>query len=86
MHQEETPPLLASQYRRLWLNSADELGLIAEMLAEVLGWQPTPDAPLPDALALADQAEARIREFAPPLTTARHRSRRQPHSRPREFA
>jgi len=58
---EETPPLLASQYRRLWLDEAHEVGSIAETLAEVLGWQPTPDQPLPDALALAEVAAQRIR-------------------------
>lgn len=75
---EETPPLLASQYRYLWLESANELGLIAETLALVLGWQPTPDAPLPDALELAGMAATRIHELERVIGGARHRQPRRP--------
>lgn len=61
---EELAPLgetlLAEDYRRLWLADAHELGLIAETLADVLGWQPTTDELLPDALALAGEAVDRI--------------------------
>lgn len=60
MSQEEMPPLLAAQYRRLWLDDAHKLGLVAEILADVLGWQPTPDEIVPDALALAEEAAARL--------------------------
>ena len=47
-------------YRRLWLDSEDELGLIAEILADVLGWQPTEVEPLPNALELAEVAAQRV--------------------------
>lgn len=57
---QQKPPLMARQYRQLWLDSADELGLVAEILAEVLGWQPSPDAPLPDAVELAQAAAEHI--------------------------
>lgn len=75
---EETellPPLSAATYRRLWLDSEDRLGLIAETLTEVLGWQPTCEQPLPDPLELAQVAAARLtaREMQP-----RHRSHRRP--------
>lgn len=52
--------LTAAQYRRLWLDSACELGLVAETLADALGWQPTGDQILPDVLELAQRAVARI--------------------------
>lgn len=60
MLKQQKPPLMARQYRELWLDSADELGLVAEILSEVLGWQPSPDQPLPDALELAQAAAERI--------------------------
>lgn len=47
-------------HRALWLDAEDRLGLIAETLAEVLGWQPTESQLLPDALELVDAAAARI--------------------------
>lgn len=50
----------AACYRRLWLEDAHTLGLIACVLADVLGWQPTPDEPLPDPLELAEVAAARL--------------------------
>jgi hypothetical protein len=52
-------------YRSLWLEESAALGLVAETLADALGWQPSPDAPLPDALALAEAAAERIRRHAP---------------------
>lgn len=57
------PPLQALQYRRLWLDDAHTLGLIAEYLADALGWQPTSDQPLPDALELAQAAAERLLEL-----------------------
>lgn len=60
MLKQQKPPLMARQYRELWLESEDQLGLIAETLAEALGWQPSPDQPLPDPLELAQAAAERI--------------------------
>lgn len=59
--EEELETLLsARQYRRLWLDTEAYLGLVAECLADALAWQPTEAEPLPDALALAEQAATRI--------------------------
>jgi hypothetical protein len=74
----EEPPLPAATYRELWLDSEHALGIIAEQLADVLGWQPTTTEPLPDALALADEAAQRIATLERLLNTTRHRSRREP--------
>lgn len=52
--------LLVDDYRRLWLATAAELGLVAECLAEALDWKPTDGDPLPDALMLAGAAADRI--------------------------
>lgn len=52
--------LLADDYRRLWLATAAELGLVAECLAEALDWKPSSDTDLPDALMLAGAAADRI--------------------------
>lgn len=57
------PPLQACQYRRLWLDDAHALGMVAEILADALDWQPTTDQPLPDALTLAQIAAERIVEL-----------------------
>ena len=58
------PPLTAAQYRALWLESEDRLGLIAECLAEVLGWEQSAEQPLPDPLALAEVAAQRLAKTA----------------------
>lgn len=55
-----TVTLSAQQYRRLWLDEAHANGQIAEVLAEALGWQPTSEQPLPDALALAGAVAERV--------------------------
>lgn len=55
--------LEAHQYRRLWLDTSAELGLVAEELASALGWQPTPAEPLPNALELAQVAARRLHEL-----------------------
>lgn len=60
---KHNPPLQARQYRSLWLDDAHALGLIAETLADALGWQPTDEQPLPDALELAQAAAERIVEL-----------------------
>lgn len=57
---QQKPPLLARQYRELWLEDAHRLGLIGECLAEALGWQPSEAAPLPDAVELAQAAAEHI--------------------------
>ena len=69
-------------YRRLWLNSEHELGQIAETLAEAIGWQPTDDQILPDALELAQVAAARLASleravavYSPPLKARRGKER-----------
>lgn len=54
------PLLTAQQYRRCWLDTSAELGQVAETLALALGWQPSADQPLPDALGLAQAASERI--------------------------
>lgn len=59
-HLEVAPPLMARQYRQLWLDSEHELGQVAETLAAALGWQPTEADPLPNALELAEAAAERI--------------------------
>lgn len=51
------------RYRALWLDTAAELGLVAEALAEATGWQPSDDQPLPDALQLALVAARRLAEL-----------------------
>lgn len=81
----EMHPLHAAQYRRLWLDEAHTLGLVAETLAEVLGWQPTADDPLPDALELAAVAAEKIVELEGLLVGAdiHHRSPRNPSSKTR---
>lgn len=66
----DVAPLQARQYRRLWLESENELGLIAETLAEALGWQPSPDVPLPDPLELAEAAAERLLELEAQLVFA----------------
>lgn len=60
MLRQQKPPLMARQYRQLWLEDANTLGLIGECLAEALGWQPSDDQPLPDPLELAQAAAERI--------------------------
>lgn len=67
-------------FRRLWLEAENILGLVAETLAEATGWQPTDAEILPDALALAQVAAARINELEsrviaqqPPLKARRQR-------------
>lgn len=70
MVKEEVPPLLASQYRRLWLDEAHQLGMVAETLAEVLGWQPSGDEIVPNALELATVAAQRIRMLEGLLSSA----------------
>lgn len=77
---EEAPPLLAGQYRRLLLDSENELGLVAEMLAEVLGWQRTPEQPLPDALELAEAAAERMVELEVMVGADLIASTRRPHA------
>lgn len=52
--------LLAEDYRRLWLEDAHTIGMIAETLAEALGWQPSDDELLPNALMLAGAAADRL--------------------------
>lgn len=47
-------------YRGLWLDSEHQLGQVAETLADATGWQPTDTQPMPDALALAQVAAARL--------------------------
>lgn len=59
----KTAPLRAHQYRQLWLASENELGLIAETLAQAMGWQPSPDVPIPDPLELAQAAAERLLEL-----------------------
>lgn len=79
------PPLPAAVYRTLWLDAADELGLIAEILADVLGWERTPERPLPDALELAGVAAERIVELEGLLVGAEinHRAPRNSSSKTR---
>lgn len=58
-------------YRRLWLEDAHALGLIAELLADALDWQPEQDQWLPDPLALAEAAAQRIRQLEAPTAARR---------------
>lgn len=60
---QQKPPLLARQYRQLWLEDANRLGMAAEILADALGWQANADQPLPDALELAQAAAERIMQL-----------------------
>lgn len=77
MCEEELETLLSRvrlDYRDLWLNDADKLGLIAEYLAEATGWEPTDEQILPDPLALAQDAAQRIATLERNLAgTVRHR-------------
>lgn len=73
-------------HRRLWLDSADQLGLVAETLADALGWQPSHNQPMPDALRLAEQAAARLREIERQAASVQHRQPRQAQRRQREYA
>lgn len=61
-HLEFVPPLQARQYRQLWLDVSDELGLVAETLACALGWQASETEPLPDALELAQAVYVLIKQ------------------------
>ena len=63
----------AACYRRLWLNDAHTLGQVAEILADALGWQPTDEQILPDALELAEVAASRIVELERVLSKVGHR-------------
>lgn len=71
--QIETAFCSVGHYRQLWLDDAHALGMIAETLADVLGWQPTGDEILPDPLALADEAACRIAELERLLSGIGHR-------------
>lgn len=51
------------QYRRLWLDAEHELGMVAELLADATGWQPSDTQPMPDALELAERAAMRLAQL-----------------------
>lgn len=68
----------AACYRRLWLDTEADLGLVAETLAEVLGWQPSHDQIVPNALELAEVAARRVAELERIVGTAHHRTPRRP--------
>lgn len=54
-------------YRALLLEAWDQLGLVAEYLAQATDWQPSEDAILPDPVQLAEVVAQRLhreREFA----------------------
>lgn len=76
IRQEEIECVLtAAQYRRLWLDDAATLSLVAELLADVLGWQPTDTQPLPDALQLAQTAAQRLAQLEQQLALYQPRLR-----------
>lgn len=53
------------RYRRLWLDSAHELGQVAECLSDALAWQPAHEGEMPDALELAQVAATRLAQLEP---------------------
>lgn len=84
---QQKPPLLARQYRQLWLEDANRLGLVAEILADVLCWQPSDEQPLPDPLELAQAAAMRLHQLERAVAVYRPRlkGRKAPIGRP-EYA
>lgn len=90
---DETECLLtAAQYRRLWLDDAHTLGLVAAALAEATGWTPTDEQPLPDALQLAALASQRLAQLEQmvrlrsPQDLAHYRPRLRARQTAREYA
>lgn len=79
----EQGELEAHQYRRLWLDTAHELGMVAELLADATGWQPSDTQPMPDALELAERAAMRLQQLEQQIDVYQPRLRGR---REREYA
>lgn len=66
-------------YRQLWHDEANRMGLVAETLADALGWKPTDEQLLPDALELAATAAWRIRALEMTVLILSHKPETRQH-------